>query len=1235
MDNNTIKKEERLNDIINDLKFILSRDEILSKDIDKILRNLKSEEVKSYIKSLVSRSKPESALREIFFSPNAVLSKHLFGDVTPEARRWFGFIDYLVNREGYISIGLEIKPLFEAEFEKIKSGEIIKRLKQVKLSYEDYKSQIRKYLGRRGEFVILTNLKEWYLFSKTQSFDEKCEPFAKLDLFEFLKEFEEIENLWEYLERKEEQEIKETLDKKFFSSLKTWINELSKIRFKENIDEKKKIEIVVTTINKFIFIQTLVDFWLVMKRFIQNNWLNAERAWQAKGKLKVLDKFLRSMDEWIYEYYDTELFKENNILDYIDVSEENVENLYRVIKTILGIDFGQTGRGWVKGITQYNFRRIDEDIFGKAYETYLVEVRKEQGIFYTPKNVTQYIVENTVRKVYDELLAQIKDSLEKERFEKTFELCNKFISIRVLDPACGSGSFLIKAFKLIFDKYVELRNFIKDLENTKYKINFNKLNIPKDTQEKRNKLLAIRKLLRIDNDRELISSIIIRHIHGNDLDEKALEVAKVNIWLEALKLSPKEFRSYNLTQDVQHVLPDLSMNLTCGDSLVGLPEDLTVQFLTEKYKRKIIDLFKLRNEYLKNPSKVELVESIEKIKNELRGELHKRFKKYLEENNLPLNIIEETKPLHWSLEFWFNFFNENGGPLEKDKWGFDIVIGNPPYVKSEKISTNQKMFHKKTFDTAKKFYNMYTIFTEKAYKLLRLGGHFGFIIQNSFLLGVFYDVFRNFLLTNTKLEEIVDLGYGVFDEAEVSTALLFFSKSLIEDGKEIIKCKTCLEKQKERCLLDKPWLFIPKNEFKSLFDGFFVIYWDTDKEKECLLKIIRNKKKLSELLNIKRGIERISDIKLTKTPVGSYKILLRGKEDICRFGIKNFFFMKYEPKKKDTIYKGEDFFIKPKIIVPENSDKVCGTYDDSGIFTIRSLYCMYAKKDAIDLRCILGILLSKLVDYYVLKCIKGGVAHLQIRIENYYNLPIIYPIPRNDELKISQLVDKIIKYRKLSFQFNEMFWFWSTNLKKDDLSLYQILINDVNELREGNFSKIWTSKVSFYPNIIDEKLNKQFEDFKTVGENDKNRLKIYGINEDGSEELIYEMEFSDRNLMLLVYLAIQKSLESKEKIKTLYHLFNKTTVPVIKPNVVENTPNIIKKVEEEFVKWLKKERTEDKIKPDIVIIDNEIEETDAQIDALVFKIYELNEEEVKTVLSSLKIIPSYQEKVLEYFRSMK
>ena len=163
-----------------------------------------------------------------------------------------------------------------------------------------------------------------------------------------------------------------------------------------------------------------------------------------------------------------------------------------------------------------------------------------------------------------------------------------------------------------------------------------------------------------------------------------------------------------------------------------------------------------------------------------------------------------------------------------------------------------------------------------------------------------------------------------------------------------------------------------------------------------------------------------------------------------------------------------------------------------------------------------------------------------------------------------------------------------------------------------------------------------FNNFKIRGENDRHIIRIYGLDENSKEELIYEMEFNNRELMLHVYHSLLQTLESRLKIKNLPQLFAKTKIPIITGldrSINELTSNILKKTEDEFKKWLKEEKIQD-VEPDIVKIENQIEDIEARIDALVFRLYSLNENEVNVVLSSLHLPPCYQQTVMKYFKGL-
>ncbi len=159
---NLTGQEQRVfKDIIGDLHDLFELDLIFPEGVDDVVDGLKSEEVKDYLRHLRTGSKPEVALREAFLAGKAILTKYLFGRLDPEVNVGAGFIDYKIATDPNRFVVLELKSLFEAERQEPK------RIRQDKLRPERHKEQIIKYIREGAEFVVLTNLREWFLYNDT------------------------------------------------------------------------------------------------------------------------------------------------------------------------------------------------------------------------------------------------------------------------------------------------------------------------------------------------------------------------------------------------------------------------------------------------------------------------------------------------------------------------------------------------------------------------------------------------------------------------------------------------------------------------------------------------------------------------------------------------------------------------------------------------------------------------------------------------------------------------------------------------------------------------------------------------------------------------------------------------------------------------------------------------------------------------------------------------------------
>lgn len=1240
------QEKEKLKNILEDLKIIFEKDYIPADEIDDLLQALKSEEVKHYINSLIKGSKKETALRESFFAGQSVLSKYLFREIIPEESTSNGFIDYSLKLGEERNVRIELKSLFELDS---------KGLKQRSLDWTEHKKQIMKYISEEARFVILINLKDWFFFSSNYCTSiETCKPFYNVDLFKFQTEFDKIGDLWGYLEREESLFIGEDLDKKFFNDLKRWVGYLDKLKF--NVDDKKKKQLIIYLINKFIFVKTLDDYGVVDFRWIQKTWDFYESRWIRKGYKAVVSEFFKELDSWFYNFYDTELFKES-ILQYIEDNEKNFEQFYKKLKYVLGLEDWMSYLGGMRGIIQYNFKKIDEDILGKAYETYLAEIRKEQGIYYTPKYVTKYIVKNTVGVTFDGLLNKIKRSIEKEDFDGLNKHINQFLSTKVLDPACGSGSFLIKAIRLIWRKYQILNNILSDLNtNTKNK-QTNSSSFSDYEEDQR--IIKLKELVSLEDNRELISKMILRHIHGNDLDIKALDVAKVNVWLEAIKLSPKDFKESNVPKDTNHILPNLELNFENGDSLVGLPDDFTVDYLHRNHKEGIINMFKLRKKYLEKPSELDHVNEITLIKEKLRNELDNEFKKYLEENELPKEISQETIPFHWVLEFWYCFFDENGEILDKEKQGFEDVIGNPPWVDYRLINPPEvhELFKKVYYSAIenKEKYNLYVIFIERGINLLIKNGKFGYINPLQVMSSLMAFNLRKYLLSNFVIREIVDLSsFSIFEGVTLTNVGLFFIDKTTSKEKYKIKISYKTKKQEieQKKVISKE---LDKEVFVYGDDLVFLL--------DCRDSIVNTIQKINTNLRLYKKVE----LKWGTSQSGYGKKLIPyeeynklDKEKKPNFGI---FIQTGDIERysinwqgryiKKSVYseKQIEAFKKTKIVISRRSPVLESAFDYEGKYFLGKVAFTSRIDKNINPYFLLGVLNSKICDFYFKKVYESLHPGGNIR----YDIPYLYqlPIKFSEDKNIKNLVKKITQYKHVNFRFGLSYLIWSTKLKNTEYSLSQILITDLNKIRSGEENGKWTTNSSIYPEDENELLEKEFKSFIVRIDNKKLIVEIYGLDENRNQEKILELEFINKDLLEIIYISLLNLLGSRFKVKTLKEIFDKTLIPVIVPkgyshitkksmdsrlkddeqlanSVIKLTPNILKKVKEEVKKWSKEEKIEYKEELSLPYINKQIEDIDGKIDAEVFKLYKLTEKEVKTVLDTLKINKFYQDKVFGY-----
>ena len=204
--------------------------------------------------------------------------------------------------------------------------------------------------------------------------------------------------------------------------------------------------------------------------------------------------------------------------------------------------------------------------------------------------------------------------------------------------------------------------------------------------------LAFRRIHNFDMRRILIAQILLRHIFGVDKDPGAIEVAKTNIWKEAVKLSPADYNYRELKTDVVKILPNLELNFHCADSLVDVDLEQQAKWLAEYHQAELKKLAELRARYIANPMLHEPLDEALGLRKKVRA----GFIEHFQGENLP------CEPGGFALHFWPCWFEADGKPRvgqasrlspsssDAKKFetgatpvllsaGFDGIIGNPPW----------------------------------------------------------------------------------------------------------------------------------------------------------------------------------------------------------------------------------------------------------------------------------------------------------------------------------------------------------------------------------------------------------------------------------------------------------------------------------------------------------------------------------------------------------------------------
>ncbi|EOA6061130.1 DNA methyltransferase [Campylobacter jejuni] len=560
-------------------------------------------------------------------------------------------------------------------------------------------------------------------------------------------------------------------------------------------------------------------------------------------------KSTRKKSEFAYlPYLNSSLFEKQSIENTLEISSlSNDLKLFYYKNTVLKDDKCKAKKGQV-GLLEYLFEFLDSFDFGSDDEQSEILSQKElisssvlgnvfeklngykEGSFYTPSFITSYMCKESITKVVlDKFNAQfdldakdiseLRKSLRKEDKKAQKELLN---SIKICDPAVGSGHFLVSALNVMLSIYDELNlfdeEFYLEVQNDEILITgrkgefieYKRPSTPKDKTH-----LIQQELFHTKKD------IIENNLFGVDINPNSCEITKLRLWIELLKHSFYQSFDDENYHDLK-TLPNIDINIKCGNSLVSYFETgkslnhyPNIKERMGKYKRIVKDYKEgfytdksHINQEIKN-LKISFKNFCfaDKFKKEMKSfndKCEKYSKKYgnflaINDENLKFFVsanltlfdfdekeaakefanlkkeydnifnLESNHPFEWRFEFP-EILDDDGNFK-----GFDLIIGNPPYIKE---AENKELFaNTKKLRTYQGKMDIWYHFVGRGFDILKNNGYLAFIATNNWVTNSGAKKLRNIVLEESQILSLVDFSsFMVFDSASIQTMIMQFQK---------------------------------------------------------------------------------------------------------------------------------------------------------------------------------------------------------------------------------------------------------------------------------------------------------------------------------------------------------------------------------------------------------------------------------------------------------------------------
>lgn len=696
----------------------------------------------------------------------------------------------------------------------------------------------------------------------------------------------------------------------------------------------------------------------------------------------------------------------------------------------------------------------------------------KDGSFFTPGFITMYMCRETIRRAVVQKFNEAKGwncediGTVYDKIEDNQEANRIINSLKICDPAVGSGHFLVSALNEIIAIKSDLR-ILTDRQGRRLKEYL--VEVVNDELVVTDEDGEFFEYLPGNNESQRIQEAIFHEkqtiiencLFGVDINPNSVKICRLRLWIELLKSA--YYKSDSSFTELE-TLPNIDINIKCGNSLISryaLDADIKQALKKSKWS---IDSYRLAVMTYRNAQnkeqKREMEGLINKIKNDfqteigrndplikkidkLTNELYHRFtgsflfepddeygdekvkeKRRVEQKKIEDEIvvltnkveeIKENKIFENAFEWRFEFpevLNDDG-----DFVGFDVVIGNPPYLnsKGDTFSESFKRFAMDNFETAKYQIDTYILFIEKSLAIISGTGFLTFITPNAWLNNLFLSEVRKFILENIAINEICNMSVSVFEEASVDT-IIFTGRSTNYIDTTVVKI--CINRQ------FSPHSIYSQSDF--LKNENFNINIFIDRETDGILKKIESDSFfLERCSSIARGVG------VYHKRVGHTKELIQN-DPYQSFFKKDDTFVPYIKGKnvksflidwRDNSYisygkwlaepREPKYFEGSRILMRQIPGKrLIATYIEEQFITDQSVFIAKFKDAKIQPKAVLGILSSSLMSFYFrTKHSEFDILFPKVKLQHFKNFPIHNRISEFQN-ELVEKVDYILSIKK-------------------------------------------------------------------------------------------------------------------------------------------------------------------------------------------------------------------------------